>query len=64
MSVSHCKPCEALSTKRRHLFVEENHSGPGAVRGKQTDLNALKQEIQDDASLLSQWRKAHLGVIK
>ncbi|CAE7213402.1 ansA [Symbiodinium sp. CCMP2592] len=28
------------------------------AEGKQTDLNALKQEIQDDASLLGQWRKA------
>ena len=35
---------------------------PGsAMRGKQMDLSALKQEIQDDAGLLSNWRKAFPG---
>ena len=32
-----------------------------AMRGKQMDLSALKQEIQDDAGLLSNWRKAFPG---
>lgn len=31
--------------------------------GKQMDLTALKQEIQDDAGLLSNWRKAPRGSI-
>eukprot|EP00438_Fugacium_kawagutii_P019834 Skav227929 [mRNA] locus=scaffold146:331582:339034:- [translate_table: standard] len=30
------------------------------AEGKQMDLSALKQEIQDDAGLLSNWRKAQL----
>ena len=28
------------------------------------DLSALKQEIQDDAGLLSNWRKAYFGFKK